>query len=188
MTSLKIRAVAAFLFAVLSVAAADASLIVTGDYRIIGYAYLLHNSMGDPHQDVTYVERPTFGESWSISIGPYGSLDSVITADSIEATLTAAHPEPDSYRFSYWPWAALAMEFEVTEPTYATWYTDGKDGHTFSTEFLVPGVTYNAEARVDAAQGNPYESAFLSIHLIPEPGTLTLLALGLALSCAWRRR
>lgn len=169
------RIALALLLSVLPVAAAHATLVILEDERRLYHEEVLHSTRnGDLH---TYdnLDRPTFGESWTYNLSGAAGMDSTITPSQLEVALWAKHWAEGWNMTDMRGLAIFNITFGVTEATNSIW----SDGVNTWNTLLLPGKTYTARTEAHASLASPYDEEFLSVFLVPEPGTLTLLLVGL---------
>lgn len=162
------------LLALLVSASANASIIVTRDERAIE---TVCTRKSDQAQRTDSISPDPPGAAWSATLTTcflgYGHMDSLIEPDFIGATMWAqAGEDPDlEERVG----VEFRMQFEVSAPSPAEW----ADVDGLRVVDLLPGTSYAITRMVfaaDVSQGRLEGAAF--VRLIPEPGTLALLALG----------
>lgn len=173
---------------------ARATLIYVSDYRSISTSWSSDGGFSGDGQTA-----PVLGESWSASMyGGLPSMESTLTSESITLHLSTArctywesyNAETFTRYFYFGPQdvAIARIDFQVTERTSSVWE---RDGVTWVVD-LLPDVLYSIDERLVASEsantGPPVSHRSFSITLVPEPGTLALIGLGLSIASAHARR
>jgi hypothetical protein len=187
-------AYAILLLACSALPASATTITVLDDQRwVFGMADIGSGGADGEHVEVS-ASRPVFGESWAHELLGFNSWneDGIFTGTSfsaIESTISTtflAGAVSFGRHDAYAPYtgsgyvrsggsALFSITFSVDEITDSIW----SDGSTTRHQTLVPGGRYTAYARAGSDRFDA-PSQYVSVRLVPEPGTAALLAIGLA--------
>ena len=186
---------AILLLACSALPASATSITVLDDQRWLFQIAQVLGEGSDGHLETSAV-RPVFGESWTqtligysshnaafISTGtPYSEIESTLSPTFLEGVVRFGRrdevvpydPFGDTNLLSGGS-AYFRITFTVDEETDSIW----TDGAATRHETLSPGGSYILTARAGSDRFDA-PSQYVSVRLVPEPGTAALLALGLA--------
>lgn len=179
------RILVALLALVSSQAASAATIQYLEDFRVVHSSYYLFHE-GKESEGTERLYSDGLAQSWSADLY-HASLKSTLTPTAIAIELTASQwpdisitDEDGALVYLYFGqnWSLARIRFTVDEPTPSLWEREGVQ----QTRDLVPGVVYeiNEQAIGEINSGPEYITLSVSMRLVPEPGTASLLALGLA--------
>ncbi len=158
----------------------QASIVLIEDGRVIESICTIAAN-GETVSSFTAPDTP--GNDWSTTFSicdvSFGGMTSAVTDQSLSAILWSE--KGSSFEFDERVAVEFRLDFRVTEASFSEWRDD--DG--VRVEMLLPGMTYTILSFVEAtspSQGRIEKQAL--VRLIPEPTTLGLVALGVAVLSA----